>query len=984
MNQSTACPDRSLLGRYLNEDAALENSSGWSREQLERHVNECETCQQLIERLVAGGETWEGTAKQLEELERRQSATPHEAIALRELIEREKDRLPDEFESSASRNEKEDLDQIPLDFLQPSDQSDSRGRLGSYEILEVVGRGGMGLVLKAYDTSLRRIVAIKVMAAHLATSSLARRRFVREARAAAAVSHDHVVAIYAVEENNDPPFLVMQFVNGKTLQERLVASGPLALNEVLRIGTQTASGLAAAHAQGLVHRDIKPANILLENGVERVKITDFGLARAVDDVSMTRTGIVAGTPQFMAPEQANGEAIDVRSDLFSLGSVLYTLCAGRPPFRATTTMGLLKRICDETPRPIRDINTDVPEWLEAIITKLLKKSPNERYQTSSEVAELLENWLAHVQRPMTMPAPNPVNIAKKSTPESKPSEPQSDFIHKLSEDAQRGSQKLPWWGDDYVHSLPFAGDIETTFDLADATLSTVGLKIAGRTNTELTVTGPGFARRTPLGYVSKIRLIRDTDRLQLRANLAPLRLILGAAGGLIAVVPIIFLEIARRSRPYPDPDNPLAVTYLIAAMWLGGCLLSAVFLRKNIRKAFDDFLFNLVIAGMNRHSSDPNSAPSSNTAKTISLPGWWPDDSLVSLSTPFLGGDVARAFDFAVAFLTGNDFTLEHRTPTRLRFTGSVTSLLGSTSLKEASWIEIDSENASLNLNTHIRLIRFTEGLILFAISLLAALVYSFFFLFSRTQPVGSLIVTCISFACLIVSVRVSRHRKLKKLFEQFLTKVVNAGLTNGRSQIGPILPAVGPISTNGAAAFPSNRWYSNRTRYVRSADFHGNFEKSSDFAMAYLITNGFILQQRSAARLKLIGQGPPLIQMNPLDSVYSMEFSRDTDRIAIDATLQSIPILDGVAFAFLSVIVTPTICYRIVLNNGQFVGDIQTKVIAFASCVMALFAVFLISRLSYRRRRKALDILFQNVVMVGTIDDAVQRTNASGSPLVS
>jgi hypothetical protein len=147
---------------------------------------------------------------------------------------------------------------------------------------------------------------------------------------------------------------------------------------------------------------------------------------------------------------------------------------------------------------------------------------------------------------------------------------------------------------------------------------------------------------------------------------------------------------------------------------------------------------------------------------------------------------------------------------------------------------------------------------------------------------------------------------------------------------------------------------------------------------MAYLITNGFILHQRSSSRLKLIGQGPPLIQKNPLDSVYSIEFSQDTDRIAIDATLQSIPILDGVAFVFLSFIMTPKICYRIVSNNTQFVGDIQTKVIAFASCMMAVFAVFLISRLSYRRRRKTLDILFQNVVMVGTIDDPVQRINAS------
>src|SRR5262249_49331374 len=150
------------------------------------------------------------------------------------------------------------------------------GRLGHYEILEVVGRGGMGIVFRAHDDHLRRIVAIKVMAPQLAASALARQRFTREARAAAAVSHDHVVTIHAVEEAQGLPYLVMQYVSGVSLQERLEQSGTLAVKEVLRIGMQTAAGLAAAHAQGLIHRDVKPANILLENGVERARLADFG------------------------------------------------------------------------------------------------------------------------------------------------------------------------------------------------------------------------------------------------------------------------------------------------------------------------------------------------------------------------------------------------------------------------------------------------------------------------------------------------------------------------------------------------------------------------------------------------------------------------------------------------------------------------------------------------------------------------------------
>src|SRR5207249_10707883 len=143
---------------------------------------------------------------------------------------------------------------------------------------------------------------------------------------------DHVVHIYEVEESGPIPYLVMEYVDGISLEERLRRDGALPAEEVLRIGLQMTEGLAAAHAQGLVHRDIKPGNILLENSTGRVKITDFGLARAVDDAKITRDGIVAGTPEYMAPEQARGAALDHRADLFSLGSVLYAMCTGRSPF----------------------------------------------------------------------------------------------------------------------------------------------------------------------------------------------------------------------------------------------------------------------------------------------------------------------------------------------------------------------------------------------------------------------------------------------------------------------------------------------------------------------------------------------------------------------------------------------------------------------------------------------------------------------------
>lgn len=216
------------------------------------------------------------------------------------------------------------------------------------------------------------------------------------------------MAIHSVNPNAKLPYLVMPYVACQSLQERLDQQGPLDVKDVLRIGMQAAFGLSAAHAQGLVHRDVKPANILLETNVDRVLLTDFGLARAVDDATLTRTGIIAGTPQYMSPEQANGDAVDHRSDLFSLGAVLYAMCTGRPPFRADTTFGILRRIRETAPRPIREINPEIPQWIERIVMKLLAKDVAERFGSAVEVATLLEQSLAHVQQPTSVDLPTGV------------------------------------------------------------------------------------------------------------------------------------------------------------------------------------------------------------------------------------------------------------------------------------------------------------------------------------------------------------------------------------------------------------------------------------------------------------------------------------------------------------------------------------------------------------------------------------------------
>jgi hypothetical protein len=264
----------------------------------------------------------------------------------------------------------------------------------------------MGVVLKAFDPALHRPVAIKVLAPALAGSATARRRFTREAQAAAAVCHDNVVAVHGVSEADGLPYLVMQYVAGESLQARLDRTGPLEVAEAVRIGLQAARGLAAAHAQGLIHRDVKPANLLLEDGLARVKITDFGLARMADDAGLTRAGVVAGTPEYMAPEQARGEQVDHRADLFSLGSVLYACCTGRPPFRGPTPLAVLRQVSDEAPTPIRSLNPEVPAWLEALIVRLMAKDPDQRIQTAAELATLLEGYLAHLQQPTRGTAPD--------------------------------------------------------------------------------------------------------------------------------------------------------------------------------------------------------------------------------------------------------------------------------------------------------------------------------------------------------------------------------------------------------------------------------------------------------------------------------------------------------------------------------------------------------------------------------------------------
>lgn len=391
-NQQHDCSDEALLS-ILNGDDSNSNT-----DYLLERVENCATCRQRFEELSANPKEWHRARQMLIGLDStgalrsRHNSTSYSTESRSDM-------------ESHTRNQRW-AESMARQLLGPPSHPEMLGRIGRYEVERLIGSGGMGVVFKAIDTELNRPVAIKVLAPYLAGIGAARQRFAREAKAAAAVVHEHVVPIYNVESDGESPFLVMHYVSGESLQSRIDREGALELCEILRIGMQIAAGLEAAHAQGLVHRDIKPSNILLEQGVERSLITDFGLARAADDASLTNTGFHAGTPPYMSPEQARGDSVDWRSDLFSLGSLMYAICTGRPPFRAETAYGVLRKITDTEPRSIRELNPQIPEWLDDIVKQLMCKDVAGRLNSANLVSKLLEECLAHVQRPTTNPLPS--------------------------------------------------------------------------------------------------------------------------------------------------------------------------------------------------------------------------------------------------------------------------------------------------------------------------------------------------------------------------------------------------------------------------------------------------------------------------------------------------------------------------------------------------------------------------------------------------
>jgi serine/threonine protein kinase len=283
--------------------------------------------------------------------------------------------------------------------------------LAHYRVRRCIGEGGMGLVFEGEDADLLRPVALKVIRPELAGSLQVAQRFAQEARAMAALKHDHVVTIYQVGQQRGLPFLAMEYLRGMSLFDWLHRGHRPSVDLVLRLGREIAAGLAAAHRRGLIHRDIKPANIFLEAPHGRVKILDFGLARTQShDVQITHPGTTVGSPSYMAPEQARGEGDDASCDLFSLGCVLYVLCTGQLPFPGTTILAVLTSLMTETPPPPREHNPAVPSDLDALIMRLLAKEPADRPPSARAVVEAirrLERALLAERQRAELPASTP-------------------------------------------------------------------------------------------------------------------------------------------------------------------------------------------------------------------------------------------------------------------------------------------------------------------------------------------------------------------------------------------------------------------------------------------------------------------------------------------------------------------------------------------------------------------------------------------------
>ena len=348
MVTSTRCATQNELSQLLSDLIGTDEQQRWSE-----HLEHCSKCQSQLLTLAAPDTLWEESRQQLTEW----------------------DNVP------------ESCDEIVEEIL------------AHYHVEGTIGYGGMATVYRGFDPQLHRPVAIKVLHHHLARTGSSRQRFLREAQSAAAIAHPNVIPIYGVHQAAGKSFLVMPLITGGSLQQRIDREGPICLEDMLRIALQIAEALDAAHTRGVIHRDVKPANILLEDGNKRVVLSDFGLARTLDDAAITASGLIAGTPAYMSPEQASGETVDHRSDLYSLGSVMYAMCTGHSPFQATSTLKILREVSSNVFPTVHRFQEQLPIWVDGLIARFTAREPSQRIENAAAATELIRECMLHVLNP---------------------------------------------------------------------------------------------------------------------------------------------------------------------------------------------------------------------------------------------------------------------------------------------------------------------------------------------------------------------------------------------------------------------------------------------------------------------------------------------------------------------------------------------------------------------------------------------------------
>lgn len=407
MLETLPCPTTDELLRYLRGQCPSAQATI-----VKHHLSQCRTCHENIRKMKSSLSQTGGAAIATQPMDVENAGAKDQKPTV--------DIPPETVVNEPASNQKNTGNATPSSqklcesypFLKPPAEPSEIGQLGPYRVQKVLGAGGMGFVFLAFDPELQRRIALKVMRPQFAEDPDARTRFLREARATAAIDHDHIVTIHQVGIDQGTPYFTMQFLQGETLEDRLRGEGRLPISEVLRIGAETAEGLAAAHEHDLIHRDVKPSNIWLEAGRGRVKIVDFGLARALnDDTNLTQSGTIMGTPSFMAPEQAVGEHVDARCDLFSLGCVLYRMSTGQLPFVGKDTFSILAAVTMAQPASPQKVIPELPQAFSDLVMHLLAKKPADRPDSARAVAsELrqLEQDLA--ARPAIPPYANPDNV----------------------------------------------------------------------------------------------------------------------------------------------------------------------------------------------------------------------------------------------------------------------------------------------------------------------------------------------------------------------------------------------------------------------------------------------------------------------------------------------------------------------------------------------------------------------------------------------